>query len=49
MQNKVNSEPKGLYSFLATPGMEVTNLTFGSYDVVWITWKQAFEEHVPNV
>jgi len=46
-QTKVISEPKDLYSLLATPGIEVTNLTFASNDVVWITGKHAAEEHVP--
>ena len=48
-QTKVISEPKDLYSFLATPGVEVTNLAFASYDVVLISWKHAAEEHVPNL
>ena len=46
-QSKVISEPQELYSFLATPGIEVMNLTFASDDVVWIWWKHAAEEHVP--
>jgi len=48
-QSKVISEPKELYSFLATPGIEVTNLAFASDDVVWISWKHSAEEHVPNL
>jgi len=48
-QTKVISELKDLYSFLATPGIEVTNLAFGSDDVVWISRKHAAEEHVPNL
>ena len=44
----VITEPKDLYSFLATPGIEVTNLAFASDDVVWISWKHAAEEHVQN-
>jgi len=48
-QTKVISEPKDLYSFLATPGIEVTNLAFASDDVVWISWKHAAEEHVTNL
>jgi len=46
-QSKVILDPKDLYSFLATPGIEVTNLAFASDDVVWISWKHAAEEHVP--
>jgi len=45
----VITEPKDLYSFLATPGIEVTNLAFASDDVVWISWKHSAEEHVPNL
>jgi len=44
-QTKVISDPKDLYSFLATPGIKVTNLAFASDDVVWISWKHAAEEH----
>jgi len=35
--------------FLATPGIEVTNVAFGSNDVVLISWKHEDEEHVPNL
>jgi len=48
-QSKVISEPKVLYNFLATPGIEVTNLAFASDDVVWISWKLSAERHVPNL
>ena len=48
-QTKVISQPKDLYSFLATPGIEVTNLAFAIDDVLWISWKHAAEEHVPNL
>ena len=47
-QTKVISELKDLYSFLARPGIEVTNLAFANDDVVWISCKQPAEEHVPN-
>ena len=46
-QTKVISESKELYNFMATPDIEVTNLTFSSDDVVWISWKHVAEEHVP--
>jgi len=36
-------------SFLATPGIDVMTLSFASDDVVWITWKHAAEEQVPNL
>ena len=48
-QTRVITEHKVLYSFLATPGIEVTNLAFASDDVVWISWKQTAEESVPNL
>jgi len=48
-QSEVIPELKELYSFLATPGIEVKNLTFASVDLVWITWKHAAEEHVPYI
>jgi len=46
-QTKVISGTKELYIFLATPGIEVTNLRFASDDEIWISWKHAAEEHVP--
>ena len=48
-QTKFISEPKELYRFLATPGIEVTNLTFANDDVVWISWKFTAEERVPSL
>ena len=36
-----------MYRFLATPGVEVTNLAFASDDVVWLSWKLSAEENVP--
>ena len=35
-QTKVISRRKELYRFLATLGIEVTNLAFASDEVVWI-------------
>jgi len=34
---------------MATPGVEVMNLTFASDDVVWISWNYGAEEDVPSV
>jgi len=48
-QTRVITEPKDLFSFLSTPGIEVTNLAFASDDVVWISWKHSAEESVPNL
>jgi len=42
-------EPKELYEFLSTPGVDVTNLVFVSDEVVWIAWKFGAEEQVPNL
>ena len=40
---KISTEPKELYGFLATPGIEVLNLVFGSDDVVLLSWKRRAE------
>jgi len=48
-QSRVITEPKDLYSFLATPGIKVTYLAFAIDDVVWISWKHSAEESVPNL
>jgi hypothetical protein len=32
------TDPQEMYRFLATPGVEVTNLLFASDDVVWVAW-----------
>jgi hypothetical protein len=37
-------DPQQLYRFLATPGIEVTNLMFAGDEVVWVTWRYAEEE-----
>jgi len=42
-------EPKELYGFLATPGVEVMNIAFASYDVVGISCKYGAQEDVPNL
>ena len=43
------SEPKEMYTFLSTPGIEVTSLLFASDHVVWLSWHYAEEEHIPNL
>ena len=48
-RTKIKTEPHELYRFLATPGVEVTNLAFRSVDVVWLSWKMTVEENVPNL
>ena len=46
---KIIAEPRELYSFLATPDVEVTNLVFASDDVVWLSSKHGAEEDVPSL
>jgi len=48
-KTKIITEPRELYSFLATPDIEVTKLVFASDDVVWLSWKHGKEEDVPNL
>jgi hypothetical protein len=43
------SEPKELYKFLSTPGIEVVSLLFASDQVVWVSWRYAEDERVPNL
>ena len=46
-RSKIITGPNELYVFLATPGIEVTNLAFASDEVVWHSWKVCAEENVP--
>jgi len=46
---KIITEPKELYGFLATRGIEATNLVSASDDVVRLSWKCGTEEDVPNL
>jgi len=46
---KIITETHELYRYLATPGVEVTNLEFASHEVVWFSWKLSAEERVPNL
>jgi len=46
---RVITEPKQHIGFLATPSVEVMNLTFASDDVVCISWKYSAEEEVPSL
>ena len=48
-RTNIITEPHELYRFLATLGVEVTNLEFASDDVVWRSWKLSAEEYVPNL
>ena len=46
-QPKLISEPKELYRFQTTPGIEVINLVFDNDRFVWVSWKFTAEEPVP--
>jgi len=48
-KTKIITEPRELYSFLATPDIEVTNLVFASDEVVWLSWRHGAEEDVPSL
>ena len=48
-QTKLISDPKELYRFLATLGIEVINLVFANYEMVWVSWKFTAEERVPSL
>jgi len=48
-RNKIITDPHEVYGFLATPGVEVTNLTFARDDVIWLSWNMSAEENVPNL
>ena len=43
-QTKMIADPQELFRFLATPGIELTNLLFAGDEVVWVTWKYVEEE-----
>jgi len=46
---KFFTEPKDLYGFIATPGVEVMNIAFAGDDVVHNSCKYGEEEDVPNL
>ena len=48
-KSKIITDPNELYRFLATPGIEVTNLLFASDEVVWITWRFREEEIIDSL
>ena len=43
------SYPQELYRFLATSEVDVVNLLFARDHVVWVSWKYAAEERIPNL
>jgi len=48
-QTKLISDPQDLYRFLATPGIEVTNVLFAGDSVVWLAWRHAEESRVQTL
>ena len=48
-RNNIITEPHEMYRFLDTPGIDVTNMTFHSNEVLSLTWKHVSEERVPNL
>ena len=48
-KTKLISDPKELYRFLATPGIEVIQLVFANDEVAWVPWKFTAEERVPSL
>jgi hypothetical protein len=49
VRTKMISEPREIYRFLTTPGIEVMNLMFASDDVVWVSWRFIAEENLPSL
>jgi hypothetical protein len=39
-KSRMIADPQERFRFLATPGVEVTNLVFAGDDVLWVTWKR---------
>jgi hypothetical protein len=48
-KSKMITEPRELYRFLATPGIEVMSLIFASDEVVWLSWNITEEEITPTL
>jgi hypothetical protein len=48
-RTKLISDPKELYRFLATPGIEVIQLVFANDEIDWVPWKFTAEERVPSL
>jgi len=48
--NKIITEPKELFRFLSTPGIEVKgNIVFANDEVVCISWQYRAQESVPRL
>jgi len=48
-KSKMISDPYEMHRFMATLGIEVTNLMFAFDDVVWASWPFIEEEMIPNL
>jgi len=48
-QTLVISEPRELYRFLATPGIEVATLLFAGDSLCWISWRHSEEAGAPSL
>ena len=48
-QTLLISDPRELYRFLATPGIEVTTLLFAGDSVCWISWRHSEEAGAPSL
>lgn len=48
-KSKMITDSHELYRFLATPGIEVTQLLFVSDDVVWLNWCFIDDENIPSL
>ena len=46
-QTLLISDPKDLYRFLATPGIEVAKLLFAGDSECWLSWRHSDETHAP--
>jgi len=48
-QTLLISEPRELYRFLATPGIEVATLLFAGDSLCWISWRHSEEAGAPSL
>ena len=48
-QTLLISEPRELYRFLATPGIEVATLLFAGDSLCWISWRHSEEADAPSL
>jgi len=46
-QTQLISNPKDLYRFLASPGIEVAKLVFTGKSICWLSWRHSDDAHAP--